>query len=385
MDILSKDDLRSLTGRKEGVCATLYLPTHPVGEDIQQDPIRLKNLIRRAEELIEAEGTRKSRAQEILAPARSLINDADFWQCQSDGLAVFAGEDFFRYFRLPVSFEELVVVTDRFHIKPLIPVLGESGRFYVLALSQNEIRLLQGSAHTVTEVQLEDVPTSLAEALKYDDPEKQLQFHTGTPGHGGRRPAIFHGQGVGTDDARHKVEIKRYLDQVDKGIHEILKEEHDPLVLAGVEYLLPIYRDANTYPHLVAKGITGNLERLSPKEIHARAWSVVEPVFLEARKKAGERYRELAGTGDTSNDIKEVVLAAFDGRIDTLFVTVGVQRWGCFDPEKREVELHDKQQPGDEDILDFAAMHALINNGRVYAVEPSGMPDGEPVAAIFRY
>lgn len=385
MDMLSKDDMRMLAERKGGICVSIYLPTHPVGEDIQQDPIRFKNLLRRAEELLEARGIKQRDAKDLLAPCWALLDDVDFWQYQSDGLAVFAAEGLFRYFRLPESFDELVVATDRFHIKPLIPVLSESGRFYVLALSQNEVRLLHGSAHSMSEVHLKDVPTSLAEALKYDDPEKQLQYHTGTPGHGGMRPAIFHGHGVGTDDARHKVEIKRYFDQVDRGIHEILKDEHVPLVLAGVEYVLAIYREASSYPSLIEEGVTGNPEGLSTEDIRERAWSVVEPVFLKAREEALEVYRELAGTGRASSDIREVAAAAHDGRVEILFVALGVQRWGSFDPGKREVKLRDKQQAGDEDILDFAAAHCLIHRGRVYALSSGKVPGGEPLAAIFRY
>jgi hypothetical protein len=385
MDVLSKDDVKVLAGGRERICVSVYLPTHPVGEDIQQDPIRFKNLLRRAEELLEAEGIKQRDIKELLTPCWSLLDDVDFWQCQSDGLAVFAARDFFRYFRLPEPFEELVVVTDRFHIKPLIPVLSESGRFYVLALSQNEIKLLHGSAHSMSEVHLKDVPTSLAEALKYDDPEKQLQYHTGTPGHGGLRPAVFHGHGAGGDAAGHKVEIKRYFDQVDKGIHEILKDEHDPLVLAGVEYVLPIYHEANSYPHLLEEGVVGNPEGLSTDDIRERAWKVVEPVFQKARGEAMDLYRELAGTGRASNDLEEVAAAAYDGRIETLFVALGVQRWGSFDAGKREVKLHDEQQPGDEDMLDFAAAHSLIHQGRVYALDAGKMPDGEPMAAVFRY
>jgi hypothetical protein len=46
----------------------------------------------------------------------------------------------------------LVIVSERFHVKPLLPLLSGDGRFYVLALSQNEIRLLQGTRYSVEQV-----------------------------------------------------------------------------------------------------------------------------------------------------------------------------------------------------------------------------------------
>jgi release factor family 7 len=87
--------------------------------------------------------------------------------------------------RLPEEFGELVVVADRFHVKPLLTLLAAAHRFYVLALSQNQVRLLAGTPHGVREVELAGVPQSLREALKYDDLEKELGLHVagrGGPG-----------------------------------------------------------------------------------------------------------------------------------------------------------------------------------------------------------
>jgi hypothetical protein len=68
-----------------------------------------------------------------------------------------------------------------------------------------------------------------------------------------------------------------------------------------------------------------------------------------------------------------------------LFVAVGIQRWGTFDPESGQISLHQEVQPGDEDLLDFAAIHTILNGGVVFAVAPEQMPDKANVAAVFRY
>ena len=64
---------------------------------------------------------------------------------------------------------------------------------------------------------------------------------------------------------------------------------------------------------------------------------------------------------------------------------VGQQLWGEFDPDTMTVDLHPEPEPDDEDMLDFAAIHTLLNGGTVYAVEPEKVPDEAPAAAIFRY
>jgi len=375
-------------GKHKGLCVSIYMPTHRVGAGIQQDPIRLKNLLGEAEEALTLSGLRTPEAQELLEPAEKLLQDGLFWQRQSDGLALFLSPEAFRSYCLPFDFDELVVVTDRFHVKPLLPLLSGGGQFYVLALSQNEVRLLQGTRYSVSEVDLEGMPESLAEALRYEDPEKRLQFHTSTrtPGGKGERPAIFHGHGVASADDP-KDYILRYFHRVDEGLRDLLHDETAPLVLAGVDYLFPIYREANTYPHLVDEGIEGNPEELSAEELHEQAWAIVQPLFLAAQKEAAAQYRQLAGAGgeQASNKLKEVVPAAYHGRVETLFVAVGLQQWGTFDPATNTVQLHQEVKPGDEDLLDFAAVHTLLNGGTVYAVELEKVPDETPLAAVFRY
>lgn len=284
MSLLSIDELKTLI-ETEGSCVSIYMPTHRMGTETQQDPIRFKNLIQQAEEHLIASGLRGRDARDLLERAKEL-DDYQFWQHQSDGLAIFVSNNVFSYYSVPLDFAELVVVSDRFHLKPLLPMVTGDGQFYVLALSQNQVRLLQGTRYSVSEVELENVPQSIAEALKHDDPEKQ--FHTGTPQAGGARAAMFHGQGAGNDD--EKDNILRYFRKVNGALQELLKNQRSPLVLAGVEYLFPIYKEANNYPQLLDEGITGNPDELKAEELLEQGWKIVQPYFEQAQQEVVNRY-----------------------------------------------------------------------------------------------
>ena len=383
MELFPREELNTLMKRREGPCVSIYMPTHRVFPETKQDPIRFKNLLREAEERLKGAGLRSPEARRLLNPAKALVKDSLFWQYQADGLAAFISSDGFYRHRLPLKFDELLVVTDRFHIKPLLHFFANEGRFHILALSQNEVRLFQCSRYSTREVELEDVPRSLSEALKYDDPQKQIQFHTQTPGGKGERAAMFHGHGVGKDDAKDNV--LRFFQQVDHGLQKILREEQAPLILAGVDYLLPIYQEANSYSHMMEEGIVGNPEGLKPEELQKEAWRFVKPHVLKVQQEAAAQYRKLAGGDRASNEVEKIIPAARDGRVDFLFVAVGVQRWGTFDPVTFSIHLHEEPRPGDEDLLDFTALHTFLNGGTVYAVKPEEMPDEAPVAAVFRY
>ncbi len=70
-----------------------------------------------------------------------------------------------------------------------------------------------------------------------------------------------------------------------------------------------------------------NPDAQSVDSLHERDFSLVAPLFERERLQAAARYRELAGTGRTSNRVTETVSAAIDGRVDVLFVAVGIRAW----------------------------------------------------------
>ncbi|MBN1484635.1 MAG: hypothetical protein JXA37_07925 [Chloroflexia bacterium] len=390
MNLIAKPDLQALLEGSPQWAVSIYLPTYRVGREVQQNSTRFKNLLQQAENTLDERGLRDRERQEALQPAQALLRDTSFWLQQSDGLALFVAPETFLYYRLPLDFEELAIVGQRFHLKPLLSMFGEGGRFYVLALSQSEVRLLQGTRYSVDVVDLENVPGSLDVALRFDDPESQLQYHTGTTDQRGRRPAAFHGHGVGGKEAQHKSNIKRFFDQVDAGLQDILSPEISlsqgaPLVLAGVDFLQDIYREANSYPHLLDRGISGNPDETSAAELHQRSWELLGPYFQQAQQEAENQYWDLSNTPLTSTALSEIVPAAHEGRVETLFVALGKQRWGHFDRQAYQVQLHRQKQAGDVDLLDEAALLTLLQGGVVYALEPEQVPGGEALAAVFRY
>jgi len=382
MDAITLEELKSFLGRSAERCISIYMPAHRAGRDTEQNPIRFKNLLREVEEGLLNGGLRAPAVQEILKPAWRLLEDADFWRQQSDGLAVFFDDEEFQYYRLPLPFAELTVIANRFHLKPLLPFFTQNGHFYILALSRNQIRLLEGTRDTVDEIDLGSLPESMAEIFHYDRFEKQLQFHTGTAQGPGNRAAMFYGHDVSDEE---KDRILRWFRKVDAELAPLFNNKRSPVVVASVEHLLPVYLEANTSPSLLDKALPGNPEDIAPKELHAQAWAMVVPIFRQAQERAVAEYHRLAGTGQTTVDVAEAVRAAFHGRVDTLFVAVGVQCWGSFVPDSGTVQLRQTPQPGDEDLLNLAAIQAILNGGQVYAVAPEEVPEQALLAALLRY
>ncbi|WP_193199309.1 hypothetical protein [Nostoc sp. MG11] len=390
MQLISREEIKTLLEQPKGNCVSIYMPTHPAGQEVRQDPIRLKNLVKEAEDRLIDAGLEQKEAIALLQKATEL-DTQDFWEQRGEqGLAIFISQDIFRYYTMPLNFQELVVVTDRFHIKPLLPILNGDGRFYLLALSQQDVRFFEATRHSINEVEIKNLPKSLDEALQIDETAKEGQFRSrmsrGGTSNSSSQPGEFHGQGS-SDKDKHQESILEFFHIIDGALHQKLREQKAPLVLAGVEYLLPLYRQANTYQHLMEEGVTGNPEILSAQELHQEAWPIVEADFQKSQQDVLERFHELFGgdTGKATNNLKEIIPAAYYQRVDSLLVAVAQQQWGLFDPSSETVYLHEDKETGDEDLLDFVAAHTLLNGGAVYAVPPEQIPYSTAVAAIFRY
>ncbi|MDZ4178191.1 MAG: hypothetical protein U1E29_02995 [Coriobacteriia bacterium] len=382
IDVLDRGTLTELARHQGWPAISIQLTTHRAGPEIQQDPIRLKNLLRTAEEDLAKAGMRLPEIDALLRPARALLEDAAFWREGSDGLAVFLGEDSYRVFRLDIALPESVSVGERYAIRPVLPALNTGERFYVLALSKNHVRLLEGTRHEVHELDLTGVPASLSEALQHDEYERQVQFHSGTPASGGagRRAAMFHGHG-GLPDVE-KNNLERYFRLIDRGLHEFLRDDHAPLILAGVDYLLPIYRAVNSYPHLVDVSMTGNPDETPAHALHAEARTMLEPHFRAERERDHRQLSELSGTPTVSEDLGEIVPAAHEGRVKVLFVSPHTAMYGTFDPSSSRVDVSDTPGSDDWDLAELAAAETLLHGGTIHAFDAE-----EPAraAAIFRY
>jgi hypothetical protein len=382
MNALSQDELKTLLGKHQGLCISIFMPTFRTGTESQQNQIRFRNLLRKAEEKLLAGGLRPQEIKKLMEPAQALPGNVLFWRRQSDGLALFISADLFRCFCLPEAFSELIVAADYFHVKPLLPLLSGDKRFYILALSQKEVRLLEGTERNIREIELESVPKSLAEALQYDEFGKQIRFRAGTAG-GGDRSTMVSGHGAEIDDTKDN--LLKYFRLIDRVLHDLLRDERAPLILAGVDFLFPIYREANTYPRLIEEGIPGNPQGIGADVLHRSALKIVAPCFQKAEHDAVEQYRQSSGTGLTSADSREIVPAAFHGRVGLLLVASGRQQWGIVNGESGAVERQEKMGAVSEDLLEVSAIQTFLNGGTVFTLPPEKMPDKSDLAAVFRY
>jgi hypothetical protein len=384
-DSIDRAELLRLATPTDWPCVSIYLPTDPIDTGGVADQLRLKNLLRRAEGELIAAGIRTSDARELLAESRQLARDLKFWAAGAKGLAMFLRPGRLEHLRTSLAFDETVVLGCRYHIKPLLPLLGNTGRWYILVISQHGAQLIAASTCDAAEsLSVPGMPADMAATLNHDGADRGSQVHTaGRHGQSRKQDAVFHGQGGKPET--HKDDLAAYFRTIDAAVHQIIHDQAWPIVLAGVGYLLPIYRSISDCPHILDQELTGNFELASASELRELSWPLVEPLFLRGRQEALARFAELAGTGRTMADLTTVVPAAYEGRVDTIFVDVHATQWGTFDPSDREVRLDNPAHRGDEDLVDLVSTQTLLHGGEVHTLQPDEMPGGGSVAAVLRY
>ena len=166
--MITRDTILSLIEQAGNPSISIYLPTHEKGEQVQQDPIRFKNLLKETEQKLKDHEVKQAKIDALLEEPKKLLDQPIFWQHADKGLAVFVTEDTFEYFRVPLDFKERVLVEDHFLITPLIPMITLDGSYTILCLSQKEVRLLKCTRDSVETIFLEDAPTSMEDFQKYD-------------------------------------------------------------------------------------------------------------------------------------------------------------------------------------------------------------------------
>ena len=375
MDLVQAHDLKRLAADRGTVRVSLFLPTHRSGPEVLENRIRLKNRLRQIESTL----TGDERAIKAAAiDVRRLVDDRWRWRRPSDGIALFISPNEVQSLRVPIHFTELATIGRRFVVGPLLPMLTAGGHFFVLALELDGVRLFEGTRFRFDEVALNGSP--LAELTMPRRRRKQVHAFVADRG-GAGASALFHGVGDGAEDRQRQ--MLQHFHRVDRGLREMLVGERAPLVVAAVRRSQALYRKVSTYPSLLAEGIDGNPRDTDLDLMHRLSWAIVEPELRSDEDTAASTYRALLGTGRTTSRPSEVLTAAEQGRIDTLFVSTDAS-WGQGGSEEASF-IFLEHAPCLAEQLDLAAVATLQRGGAVFAVPPHRMPDATPVAATLRY
>lgn len=389
MALIKKQDIEKLLNVQNGLCISIYIPTHRAGHETLsgQDQILFKNKIKEAKDLLSRHDVPESEVEIYMKPAEELLNDNNFWRHQAEGLVVFITKGFSAHYTLPVVMPEKVYVLDQFYFTPILPILSQNGRFFILNLYRERISFYEATMERIRPINISSfAPDSMNESLKFDVKGNDQDFTNSTTTANGTN--IVHGPGSTKGDEEHE-RVREFMLDIDDSLQKILHDATEPLILAGVDHYCGIYRNISKYKNIVPDNINVNEGVDNANDLHEKALVIMKPRMQQSHTESLNRYQNVAGTGVTSEDIATVAAEAVHGRIDTLFIAPGEPVWGTYDAVKAAVEVHDDYRRGDDDLVNLAAIKTIAQGGTVYVSNYNGLGEvsngSTNVKALFRY
>ncbi|HZB13554.1 MAG TPA: hypothetical protein VE467_11015 [Chryseolinea sp.] len=381
---LSKEALQNLAGYEGDNCISVYMPTHKSGVEVneQVDLINFKNQLQKIESLLKEKNVDETKIARILKPGYDLLRNDNFWREMSSGLAVFLGDGSLQFIRMPGTTAEKLHINSSFLLSPLLPVLNSPQFFYLLIISKKSSKLFRVDNFGIRYIEIKELPNGVDDVVHFEEKDDQKLFRTGSSGAG--QGANYHGIGAGKPD--EKENISMYLDEVDETLwKEILGTANVPLLLGGVEYLIPLFKKVSRYKNIWETSLTGNLEHENEQSLFAQARKIMEPYFQEPLRKALAGYGNQSATPLTSSVPTVIIPAAYYSRVAYLFVQKDTEVWGRFDVQKNSLKIHEQQMDNDENLVDKAIVRTILNGGEVHMVDKNDMPADSQMAAIMRY
>lgn len=376
----SVKDLKPILGA-EGPCVTVYMPLTEgtANQTAKANDLEWRELIRQIE----------PKAGELGSQGRELLEPISNWEAvypegspQGQSLAVFRSADLFRVAWVDERVSSQAVLGPHFYVRPMLRELTGDTSFYILALSQKNVRLLHCTMRNSEEVAFPSgIKTSYGEYMNSPKPDHTLDNRaSGGPDIGGGA-VMF---GTAADAVDKKDDLAHFYRQIDNGLNETLRGKAEPVVLVGVEYELPIYRSVSKFPHLAEEAVHGAPNSLKAGEMHARAIDAIRRCYEHKVDEALAEYNHKVGGGGT-NRLKDVVTAAHEGRVLTLLVSDSLQTTGVFDEATYTVKGRETGTPEDEDLVNDAVVQTILHAGQIYVALNNKMPHGSAVAAIYRF
>lgn len=369
-------------------CVSIYMPTHRANEEgkgYQMDRIVLKNQLKEAGQQLAVFGLGSLERDEYLKPIHDLLEQEEFWAHQSDGLAIFLDNGDLKYFSVPIDFEINTYVNSHFNLKPLVNLLSDTKSSLLLSLSLNQVELFQVNSTEIYKIEVADlIPGKMTDTVGEDYEEKQLEGRVSSS-RSGESYDSYHGHGRSNDTIK-KEEALRFFQQIDNGLEKLLNEYNLPLIVACVDYLFPIYQQANSYKLLKQEHIGGNPEHEKLEDLAEAAMQIVKKENESELKQIIEDFGASVTEGKSSDNLNKVVPAAVGGRIKQLLVQANTEQWGRYEKATHSIEKKTVRSVGDTDLINLAVVETLKNGGEVLVVNTMDMPlpDSE-IAAIFRF
>ncbi|WII71986.1 hypothetical protein QJS83_16100 [Bdellovibrio sp. 22V] len=372
LEKMTHEDLLRLTSVQDGPCISIYVPALP-DKTLQ---LEYEALVRRAAHLLSFD--EKEDQHKGLLEAIYNFNPVEHFASREQGIAVFVNKHWSGYYLAGHDLPSKVVVSETFHLKPLLEDLQNEHIYHALFLSAEESILLHCDGGTGTELHTflfhQGQHSNSIHWKHLDDSDTISIPHL---------KSTLRGRGNQDSHFKKKTGVKLFLKWIEAKISKEVGYKTLPLFVFTNEILYHAYKEISSHPdpHLV---------KIDPAKGTPRMEAIIHYANLEIKKNIAKHkslstteIEELARQKRVIDDLVKISRAALSGKVRTLFLRDNAEIWGQLHRQSGQITFHEKQTNSkDDDILDDIACEVIRQGGEVIVLGKKDMPTPSPAAAI---
>lgn len=371
---MADEVLATMEQEKGKLCVSVIVPTHSIQPAKRTDQLEIEKAIQTAKEQLTDQYS-IDQVTPLLQAMDELYRQIDYTH-PKEGIGLYVSDAVQKlvYFDFPV--QEKIIISPSFEIRDWVYQTYYDTPYFILLLSENEIKLFRAQLDSITEVMDGHFPKMYTEAYEYNPPT---------------RGSSYTGHAFTKDFEKDKseleaVHIQKFFRSADGSLPNYLNDQ-SLLVIAGAYKDLAYYDEITRHEKNIACHIPGNYFFTALDELSRMTWMAVQ-LFLDKKKdQLLNEFREKIGARLGIEGITAVWKAVNEGRGHTLLVEKDYAIPGFI---KEDGYLLYLQPPGEPCHTLPDAVEALIElviekKGRVVMVDNDKLRAYDRIALIARY
>lgn len=356
---LQRSEIERLAAVRTETAVSVLLPLQRQSPGNNEDRLRLRHLVERAERSLREDHARHADA--ALGQLTAAVAAVDLTHPE-DGLAIYATADTHTVHLLPFAVPERVVVDRSFATRELLLGMQRTPRWRVVALSLTETRVVDGFGVRAAECVTAGFPMHTDARGEADTPHKDRPVHDD-------RPEAF----------------RAAFRAVDRALTELQRSDPRVLVVAGPERDLAYFDEVTAHADAIAGRVTGSHLTTNPAELARLIAPVLAQHEARLRDHAIAALVDAVGRRRAATGTIEVWNAARQGRGHLLVVEEGHTVPARIEGDDLELLDTDDLPRAYDDAIDEIAELVLRHGGEVVFVEADRLDDYASVGMVLRY
>jgi hypothetical protein len=371
--IFSKE-LLTMQKEKGKICVSIIVPTHRLSPDRRVDKLEVERAIDKAKQFLEFKYA-ESEIKPLLQALDELYKDINFTH-NSDGLGLYVSPNIKKAVQFFSPVEEKVMVGDNFEMRDLMYKLNYANPYFVLLLTEKDVKLFEGTWDNLTEINDKNFPKEYHEEYIYNPPSPGTSY-----------AGYAHVKSFEKDKpALEEIRFKDFFRQADESLNDYLKNTA-PLIILAPEEELEWFEKISKHKKQIVKKIAGSYNYSNQKQLADIVWPAMRLHFDNEIEQLIKEFKEKIGESHGISGIQEVWKAAKEGKAFKLLVEKDYSKPGFVDKDAYHLYLHTPQKPHTilADAVDDVIEMVLEKNGQVFFTDNGKLEDYQHIALITRY